>query len=184
MLKFAYQLTKQKKYKDLEEDTRKLVKEKFWNGKWLADGLNDYTIRPNVFIAAYIYPELLTKKEWKTCFKNILPKLWLKWGGLASLQKDHPLFQEHHTGEIPQSYHRGDSWYWINNLSALVLRRVDRKEFSKYIQKITEASTNEILIKGTIGHHAEVSSAGAAESQGCTAQAWSNAMFIELVEES
>ncbi|MEE9525178.1 MAG: amylo-alpha-1,6-glucosidase [Candidatus Woesearchaeota archaeon] len=183
MLKLAYQLTKDEKYIDQERGLRILVKERFWNGKILADGLKDFTIRPNIFIAAYIYPELLSKSEWTLCFKNILPKLWLKYGGLSTIDKSNPLFCNDYTGESNQSYHRGDSWFWINNLAALVLKRTNKLKFRSYIDKITQASVKEILTSGALGHHAEISSASRLESQGCFAQAWSNAMFVELIEE-
>jgi glycogen debranching enzyme len=179
----VYELTNNKKYKTLEEELKRKVRERFWNGEYLADGLDDWTARPNIFITAYIYPELLTKKEWIKCFQHALPKLWCKWGGLTSIDKRHTLFCSSHTGEDNRSYHRGDSWFWVNNLAALVMYRTNKKLFRKYIDKILEASTKEILDKGAIGHHAEVSSAEKLMSQGCFAQAWSNAMYIELVEE-
>jgi len=159
-----------------------IVREKFWNKSYLADGLGDWTIRPNIFIAAYIYPELLTRSEWTTCFNTILPKLWLRWGGLSSIDKSHELFTAKSTGESVQSYHRGDSWFWINNLAALVMKKVNKDVFKKYIDAITLASTKEILYSGAIGHHAEISSASSLKSEGCLAQAWSAAMYIELLE--
>jgi len=55
--------------------------------------------------------------------------------------------------------------------------------FKKYIEKIVQASVKEILLLGTVGHHAELSSASSLLSQGSMAQAWSNAMFVELIEE-
>ncbi len=150
----------------------------------LADGLNDFTIRPNIFIAAYVYPELLTKEEWETCFENALESLWLEWGGLATIDKSNPLYTDIYTGEQNiKSYHRGDSWFWVNNLAALVLYKLNNKKFNENIKKIIEASTEDILWKGCIGCHAELSSAKELTSHGCFNQAWSNAMFIEMVDE-
>jgi glycogen debranching enzyme len=183
MLKLAYILTRKKEYLQSEGKMKKIVREKFWNGKFLADGLNDFTKRPNVFIAAYVYPELLTKKEWELCFNNILPALWLEWGGLATIDKSHSLFCRNHTGEIPQSYHRGDSWFWINNLAALCLDRANKEFFKEYIDKILAASKKEFLKMGIPGQQSELSSAYKLESNGCLAQAWSDAMLAELVFE-
>jgi len=183
MLKLAYELTKNEKYSKQEQEMREKVKEKFWNGKYLADGLDDFTIRPNVFIAAYIYPSLLERKKWEMCFEKIVPRLWLNWGGVSSIDKKHELFVKDSTGEDRRSYHRGDSWFWVNNLAALVLYRVNKRKFGKYIEKIIQASAKEILTSGAIGHSAEISSASGLRSQGCMAQAWSDAMFIELVDE-
>ena len=183
MYKLMFELTQNQKYRILENISKNKIIEKFWNGKILADGLNDFTIRPNIFIAAYAYPELLTNKEWEICFDNALKGLWLDWGGLSTIDKNNPLFAQVSTGENIKSYHRGDSWFWINNLSALVLNRVNKTKFKKQIQKIILASTEEILWKGCIGCHAELSSAKELSSKGCFNQAWSNAMFIELIDE-
>jgi len=182
MLKFAFKLTNDNAYKKEEEQMRQLVRDKFWNGMKLADGLDDYTARPNVFIAAYFYPELLTKEEWSLCFQHLLPKLWLDWGGLSTIDKKHHLFHKKYSGEIPVSYHRGDSWYWLNNLAALVMHRVDNIKFKEYIDKIVKASVKDIF-DGLSGSGSELSSAKALRSEGSLYQAWSNAMFIELIDE-
>jgi len=177
---------KRRFYSKLEKELKMKVREKFWNGKTLADGFNpesgraDFTIRPNIFLAAYTYPDLLNKREWVRCFENVLPKLWLGWGGVATIDKEHPSFHCQYTGEIPGSYHQGDSWFYLNNLAALVLDRTDRRKFRDYIGKIFEASTEETLWRGIIGYHSELSSAQSFQSQGCLAQSWSAALFIEL----
>ncbi|MBI2649831.1 hypothetical protein HYX04_00790 [Candidatus Woesearchaeota archaeon] len=181
--KLMFELTQNQKYKVLENLLKIKVREKFWNGKTLADGLNDFTIRPNIFIAAYIYPELLTNKEWETCFDNSLKALWLDWGGLSTIDRSNPLYTDTSTGENVKSYHRGDSWFWINNLAALTMNKINKNKFKKNIQKIIDASAEEILWKGCIGCHSELSSAKELRSEGCFNQAWSNAMFIEMVDE-
>ncbi|MDD5433245.1 MAG: amylo-alpha-1,6-glucosidase [Candidatus Pacebacteria bacterium] len=183
MFKLAFELTKKSQYRILEAGLKFKVKEKFWNNNFLFDGSNDQTIRPNAFLAAYVYPELLTKKEWQNCFDNILPALWLDWGGLATIDKTSPYFNPFHTGEKPQSYHSGDSWFYLNNLAALVLYKTNPERYKQYINKILEASATEILTMGAISCHAELSSANQLLSQGCFSQAWSSAMFVELIKE-
>lgn len=183
MYKLMHELTNNRIYQELESDLKKEVRKKFWNKKYLADGLNDFTIRPNIFIAAYIYPELLAKKEWITCFDNSLRHLWNNWGGVSTVDRKSEFFISKHTGEINESYHNGDSWFWINNIAAIVLYRLDKKRYKKYIDKILEASTKEILWQGAIGHHSELSSSKELRSEGCLAQAWSAAMYIELINE-
>ncbi|MBI4140726.1 hypothetical protein HY485_02705 [Candidatus Woesearchaeota archaeon] len=159
------------------------VRKNFFRNKVLFDTAGHVGIRPNVFIAAYVFPDLLSKNEWIDCFEIILPKLWLGWGGLSSIDKKHPLFTDVYTGEDNKSYHRGDSWFWLNNLAAIVLHRLAHKKFEKYIMAILEASASEILYKGATGFASEISSARELSSKGCVAQAWSNALFIELVRE-
>jgi len=140
MYKFLFELTKNKKYKELEDKLKDKSRERFWNGKYLIDGLGGKIIRPNLFIAAYIYPELLSKEEWSKCFENVLPRLFVDWGGLTTIDQTDSLFTSHHTGEDSKSYHNGDSWFWINNLAAIVLSRVDKKRFNNHIEKILNAS--------------------------------------------
>jgi len=183
MYKLMFELSQNRKYKVLENVLKNKVREKFWNENNLYDGLGDATIRPNVFIAAYVYPELLTKEEWEVCSENALKNLWLNWGGLSSIDKNNPLFTEKSTGEDIRSYHRGDSWFWINNLAALTLNRINNKKFNNEIKKIINASSEEILWKGCIGCHSELSSAKELSSKGCFNQAWSNAMYIEMIDE-
>ena len=183
MFRLMYDLTLNRKYKILENTLKIQVRHKFWNGKILADGLNDFTIRPNIFIASYIYPELLHPKEWETCFENSLKSLWLDWGGLSTIDKNNKLFTDTHTGEINKSYHRGDSWFWLNNLAAVELNKINPKKFQNQIQKIISAGTEDILWKGCIGCASELSSAKELTSQGCFNQAWSDAIYIELIEE-
>ena len=89
-------------------------------------------------------------------------------------------FRAKHTGD--DSYHNGDSWYFVNNIAAMVLARLDRGRYKKYIDKILKASTDEILWNGVIGHAAEISSACEQRSEGCLMQAWSAATYIELVD--
>jgi len=167
----------------LEEEIKSAVLKNFWNSKYLKDGADDDTIRPNVFIACYVYPELLSKEEWTICFKNCLKELWLEWGGLSSISQKHPLFTAEYTGETNQSYHRGDSWYWINNLAAIAMHKINPKEFKEKINAIIESSSRDILELGASGHHSELSSAKEQTADGCQAQAWSAAMFIELIDE-
>lgn len=181
MLKLAYKLTEDSSFKVLESSLKFKVKEKFWTGEVLLDSPNDYLIRPNVFLAAYIYPELLEKAEWQTCFDNILPALWLPWGGIATCDMNSQNFIAEHTGEMPQSYHSGDSWFYLNNLAAIVLHKINPERYKDYIGKILEASSEEILFMGAVSCHSELSSASELKSQGCWSQAWSNALFIELI---
>lgn len=193
MYKLAHKLcllTKDKdieRYEFLEKKMKEKVKDVFFLQGNLADRYKDNqldsTIRPNVFLAHYIYPELLSKDEWISVFEKSLEKLWLGWGGLSSIDKENRLFQKNYTGENNWSYHRGDSWYFINHMAAISMYRVDRAKFMEKINSIIKASINETLYSGIIAANAEVSSASKLESKGTWQQAWSSATFIELVKE-
>ena len=180
---FLWLLTKSGKAKERELAMAKKVRQKFWNGSYLNDLADDSTVRPNVFIAAYAYPQLLSKKEWEKCIDNVLPRLWLDWGGLSSIDKSHPLFQPNYTGEDNRSYHRGDSWFWVNNLAAIVMARINKNKYRSYIERIKAASVNDLLWKGAIGCCSELSSASQQRAEGCLNQAWSCSTLIELLRQ-
>ncbi|UMX48461.1 MAG: hypothetical protein L7H18_01310 [Candidatus Nealsonbacteria bacterium DGGOD1a] len=183
---FADDKKQEEYYLSLESKLKRDVKKLFFDGKNFGDRFDtdkdklDLTIRPNIFLAAYIYPGLLSKKEWSVCFAVALEKLWLDWGGLSTIDKNDPRFCGRDTGENPAAYHNGDSWFWINNIAAIAMARVDKKKFKNHIEKIFEASKNDILWNGAIGCAGEISSAAIYESAGCPNQAWSNATFLEL----
>ena len=171
-------------FRALEKETREHVKKHFFKQGILYDCVHNNkpvdTVRPNIFLAYYIYPDLLSKKEWKQAFDYALKDLWLGWGGLSSLGHSHPRFKSEYTGENDESYHNGDSWYYVNNYAALAMHRLDKKYYANVIKRIFEASKEETMFSGFIGCCAEVSSAKHMQSQGCLSQAWSAASFIEL----
>jgi len=185
MYNLAAKLTGERKYFELEHELSKKVREYFWNDEVLKDGIYDKEIRPNIFIAFYVYPELIFKHEWSKAFSSALEDLFLDWGGISTISKRSPLFCKKHRGcfDVDQSYHHGDSWYFLNNLSTIALRRVDRRKFEKNIDEILNASTREILWHGVLGHHAELSSAEKFSSFGCRAQSWSLAMYVEAIDD-
>jgi glycogen debranching enzyme len=178
-----WELTRNSEAKNAASAMKKAVREQFWNNTLLADRAGDVTVRPNIFIAAYACPDLLSKKEWETAIANALKELWCDWGGVASISKNHALYQPKYTGENNQSYHRGDSWFWINNLAAIVMQRVNPKKFALYIKKIREASVKDLLWNGAIGASSELSSAEEQRAEGCLSQAWSAATLLELIRE-
>ncbi len=178
-----------KLYKKLENDLKSEVRNIFWDGSILADGYCseknrvDKTIRPNIFLAYYIYPELLSKEEWKNCFRRALYELWLDWGGLATISKEDPRYNKNHTGELSESYHQGDSWFFINNLAAISMNRLDDGRFSYEINKILTASRENLMWQGAIGHMNEVSSSSSLKPEGAISQAWSFGTYLEALYE-
>lgn len=158
----------------------------FKNGKLLdgvVKGKDDVTSRPNIFLAYYLYPELLTQKEWIAVFDDALGHLWLPWGGLSTIEQKDPLFMPSYSGVNDKSYHRGDSWYWINAVAALGMLTLDKKRYAKKLRAIVEASFKDLLFLGAIGHASELSSARHEEWGGTYAQAWSAAFLLEFLLE-
>lgn len=180
---------KRAEYQNLEKRLKEEVRNLFWDGSVLADGYcpdkkrPDKTIRPNIFLAYYIYPELLSEEEWKNCFRRALYELWLDWGGLATISKEDSRYKPNHTGEISESYHQGDSWFFVNNLAAISMNRLDDGKFSYEINKILSASRENLMWQGTIGHASEVSSSAILKPEGAISQAWSFGTYLEALYE-
>ncbi|MDD3190265.1 MAG: amylo-alpha-1,6-glucosidase [Candidatus Pacebacteria bacterium] len=182
LYKFLFSETDNDQYKILLEELEREVIKTFFAEKMLKDSPEDGAVRPNIFLAHHLYPELMLKEKWEKCFDKILPELYLDWGGIASLSQVDSRFISRDSGESSTSYHNGDSWYFMNNLVAAALYQVNAAKYSEHINEIMEASTNEILYMGAIGHHSEISSAEVQQSLGCEAQLWSSAMYLNFFD--
>jgi glycogen debranching enzyme len=143
-------------------------------------GIVDKTLRPNMFLAAHVAPELLSSTQWESVFDKHLAALSTHWGSLTTIPKDHPLFCPRATGQTNESYHRGDTWYFVNHIAALALLAVNKQKYEQTIHKIILASSKDMLELGFAGHMSEISSAQVQDAQGCFAQAWSVGTFLEL----
>jgi len=175
-------ITKDTKYLKLQQDIYDNIKKVFFDGNSLFDGSEDKTIRNNVFLAYYLDKRILKTDEWEIVFKNSLEKLWLDWGGIATIDKTNLAFIPSHTGEIPSSYHNGDSWFFMNHIAAIAMIKLNKTLFAPYIKKIINASIQSMLEKGCLGCLSELSSASTLLAQGCPLQAWSLATFIEMMD--
>ena len=100
------------------------------------------------FLAYYFYPDLFLKSDWEIIFDNALMHLRTSWGGISSLSYKDVEFKENYTGENNLSYHRGDSWYWINNIAAIALQDLNNKKYRRDISKLMMTSTYDILKNG------------------------------------
>ena len=161
-----------------------LVRKQLVEDDVLCDGFDnglDFTLRPNVFLACYAFPGLVSRSQWVKTFDRVLDACWLDWGGLSSIDKRHELFCAVHTGIDNRSYHRGDSWFFVNNIAALAMIFVDKKRFSSKINMLKNASLTELFESGAEGFCAEISSANSLTSKGCLSQAWSSATLLELL---
>ena len=167
-------------WKNKQQSLLQVTRDELFIDGRLYDRKGDSTQRPNAFIALYVYPKLLSKQESVVACNHLLDSLWLSWGGLSTIDTSHPLFEESHTGMHDDSYHRGDSWYWVNALASIVLAR-HGEEFSKHVKQLRAACMNDLLWMGVVGHPSEISSACSQEAFGCFSQAWSAALLIECL---
>ena len=183
VLELLYYLTEDETYQREHLQALGRIRQFFFQGGYLHDGLGDPAKRPNVFLAYLLQPSLLNQASWRSCFDAVLAVTRTEWGGLTSLDKTDPAFRPETTGENNQSYHNGDSWFFINNLAGIALHRLDPNGYGKDIVGILQSSTNEILWENFIGHPGEISSAARLESFGCGAQAFSGGAYLALLQE-
>lgn len=180
-------------YRKLERKTAMLVRERFFVNGYLNDGWNcsnSNISRPNIFLAYYLYPELLHHEDWEMAFDNAISRLWQEWdmdgkeaGGFSTIDKDNYLYQPNYTGQDNRSYHRGDSWFYLNNIAAICMHNLNKEKYFPYVKKVLNASTEDMLFKGFIGYSSELSSISNLSPGGCFCQTWSIATYIELIHE-
>lgn len=177
------QITLDKRYGVLELELHTLILNNFYNGTLLADRAEDYTIRSNIFLAYYSYPKLLHYAEWKQCFITSIPRLWASWGGITTIDTLHTLFKEHSTGENKNSYHRGDSWFWINAYAAKSLFALDPHYFRAEIAALVNNCITHHLFGPIMGYGPELRGAQDPVCLGSPAQTWSSGTLIELLSD-
>ncbi|MCS7200881.1 MAG: hypothetical protein NZ822_01890, partial [Patescibacteria group bacterium] len=166
-------LIKNKKYSELIKYQLEILRRKIFS--------NPYDI--NLVLVFIFLPELCSRQEWEKLFLKLMGTNYLPWGGLSSLSLNHPNFQKYHTGENSASYHSGDSWYYLNNLFALALSKVNYKKFKNYIEIILQNSIIDLLLDGALGFSSEVSSAQNRSSKGSPVQLWSMASLLRLLQD-
>ncbi|MFT4311461.1 MAG: amylo-alpha-1,6-glucosidase, partial [Candidatus Woesearchaeota archaeon] len=140
----------------------------------------DFSVRPNVFLAYYFNKDILSKAEWERSFDKVIDVCYLSWGGFSSVSKNDSRFKSFHTGMSNESYHNGDSWFFVNNIAAICMFDLNKEKYSKYVNRIFEASLFERDNFGFLGVCAEISNADSLSSKGCFCQAWSEATLFEL----
>ena len=183
VLELLGELTGEEHYFEEQKTFLAHVRELFFHDGYLWDGADDPTMRPNVFLAYLLQPELLTEEEWKSCFSHIIRTCSTEWGGLTSVDKNDGRFQPLSTGENNQSYHEGDSWFFVNNLAATALARCDTTIYAQTVNRLLMGSTEEILWKHFLGLPGEIASAADGESWGCGIQAFSAGPYLFLLRE-
>jgi hypothetical protein len=135
----------------------------------------------NLIFAFLFLEDIFTLNEWKSFFEKLLKENYLSWGGLATLPLNNPKFLDEDDGEKAKAYHQGDSWYFLNNLLAYSLSKIDFQKFKNFIQKIIESSFLDLFFDGALGWSSEISSAKERKSEGSLVQTWSIASLVFLL---
>ena len=184
---FLYKALKER-CKSESKEFKSIVQERFVNDGIIADrimkdGTPDANRRPNIYLAYFFNESIFQKKTWMKTFSDSLDSIWLPWGGLATIGKSSKWFCSRYTGQDNHSYHRGDSWFFVNNIAAISMSRLDENKFQENIKKIIDASTADMLFNGIIGHASEISDAEELSSRASPAQAWSEGTYLEMISE-
>ncbi|MFP4401617.1 MAG: amylo-alpha-1,6-glucosidase [Candidatus Nanoarchaeia archaeon] len=166
---------------DFEQYFKNHIREIYMRKNHLFDEPESEVVTSDVFLAYYTYPDLCSENEWITIFKNTLNHTYMSWGGITSLSKYDSRFCDTYSGSDDESYHQGDSWYFMNAIAAISLSHCNSNKFKDEINTIIQNTTHQLLFQGTLGHIAEVSSAKKLETKGCSAQMWSLACYIEML---
>jgi hypothetical protein len=135
----------------------------------------------NLIFAFLFLEDIFTLNEWESFFEKLLKENYLLWGGLATLPLNNPKFLDEDDGEKAKAYHQGDSWYFLNNLLAYSLAKIDFQKFKNFIQKIIESSLTDLFFDGALGWSSEISSAKERKSEGSLVQTWSMASLVFLL---
>ena len=169
-------------HSDLEEKTRKVIEHYYSLFKPIRDAFPDRNfITPSIFLGLYFATDVLPRREIDNIIRVVIPDLWLEWGGLSSISKKHQCFNPYATGEDNKSYHSGDSWYFLNNIAAIVMYRLNPDRYKHYIWNILKASINDLFNLGLYMYSSEISSAAIQCPQGAHAQLWSMTTLYELL---
>jgi glycogen debranching enzyme len=155
---------------------------------YLRDGLREDLslsdeLRPNIFLAYLIQPDLLSAEQWDATFKVVLDACWTKWGGVTSLSWKNPLFQAQSTGENNLSYHQGDSWFHVNCLTAIALHRHNHEAYTNVISQLRSSACSELLWQHYLGAPGEIASAESGASWGCGIQGFAGGPLVKLLTE-
>ena len=136
----------------LENGTEEVIEEV--DEELTKDIKDDKNSRANIFIAYYIYPELLEKEQWKKIFDNMLKSIWSQSEGL--------IIDKH-------------SWPHLNCMAAICLYKLDKNKYLKYIENIIKISYTEILSNGVMGALPETLAKNLSYAPAL-------ALFIELID--
>ncbi len=143
--------------------------------------IKENPIDVNLVFAFLFLEDIFNLNEWRNFFEKLLKENYLSWGGIATLTLNDPKFLDKDDGEKSKAYHQGDSWYFLNNLLAYSLAKIDLKKFKNIIQKIIESSFLDLFFDGALGWSSEISSAKERKSEGSLVQTWSIASLIFLL---
>jgi len=174
-LSIAEQIAKElgedyRKYQFHDNYAKKSFNEKFWDGNFLKDGIDDPTIRPNQLIILDLPFKIIDDNNLWKISECVRKNLFVE-RGVRTLPEGNKNFHGKYSGgfkERDEAYHQGTIWPWLTAIFA------DKNWIKKFVEE-------EILNSG-IGTICEIIDGDEPfESKGCISQAWSIAKMLEKV---
>ena len=159
-----------RRYEFHDNFAKKNFNEKFWNGEYLKDNMNDDTLRPNQLIILDLPFKIVDDDKSKKILEIVKENLWTDYG-LRTLSKENKDFHGIYSGSFNQrdeAYHQGTIWPWISVINA------NRTWVKKFVERE--------LMKFGLGTVCEIIDGDEPyESRGCISQAWSIGKILECV---
>ncbi len=193
-------LGKKKIKKDMKyfkNKTEKEIKKYFIKDGIIVDGFHiengkkhyEKDNRPNVFLAYKSNKRTFKNKIWERTFDELLrtnlksfkinlKENEIKFSLLSTINYKDSI--KHYSGVNDESYHMGDSWYFINNIASKSLYDLNKEKYKKVINELINSSIYDSTINNS--YCSEVTSIDEIKPFGCFNQLWSNATLIELLE--
>jgi|GEM_PF-2216824 len=148
VLDVLFMLTDDDIYHFKKKRLLRVVRENF-DGAYVLDRKDSPEIRPNSFIACFFAPEIFLRADWEKTFDAHLREtdLWLEWGGLRLLSQTDLNFDPDRDGV---------SWFFLNNIAAISLNRLNERKYKPQISQIFSASGKNIIWQEHTGRPCEV----------------------------
>ena len=187
--------------KELAKKVKNSFRNKFYNKdkKCLYDVIGDDKVRPNqLFAISLTYPVItITTSKAKDIFETVKNELVTKYG-IATLSKKEKEYVGIYSGDSfkrDMTYHQGVTWPWLTDLYVSAFENIikaekDKEEkknleeaYNKYISKMKKTYTKALYEDACVGNLSEIyDSIKPYNPGGTTAQAWSLAMVIKLMQ--
>jgi len=177
-------------WKSVPEKIKASFIETFWDEKkgYLADyvyeGIKDWTIRPNMLLAASMPFSPITEEMQNAVLKRIKSDL-LTDRGLRSLTPTHPLYKGVYAGNQTErhlAYHQGTVFPWLISHFCKAWLRLHGKSGLSFVEEIY-ANFEPAVFEGGLGSISEIFDGDPPhESRGAISQAWSISALIKIKE--
>ena len=173
-----------KKYQNIAKRVKKNFNEKFWNGSYLKDCLDDKSLRPNQIFAVSLDFSMLDSNKKKKVLSIIKKELLTK-RGIRTLSRNDSRYHGKYLGnwnERDSAYHQGTIWPWL--LGMFIRSWVKVNKDKKIIDKLIKPFVKEEMVRLGLGTISEIMDGDKPfESRGCISQAWSVGEILDCIRQ-